>query len=65
MDYDNLQKELADEAEKEAAEMAEKIEKAQKDLVLKAATAQIEERKARDEKAAVEAVKKSAEDQVA
>jgi hypothetical protein len=53
MEYDNLQKELADEAEKEAAEMAEKIEKAQKDLVLKATTAQIEERKARDEQAAV------------
>jgi hypothetical protein len=31
MEYDNLQKELADEAEKEATEMAEKIEKAQKD----------------------------------
>ena len=35
MEYDNLQKELADEADKEATEIAEKIEKAQKDLVLK------------------------------
>jgi PHD/YefM family antitoxin component YafN of YafNO toxin-antitoxin module len=35
MEYDDPQKELADEAEKEAADMAEKIEKAQKDLVLK------------------------------
>ena len=53
MEYDNLQKELADEADKEATEVAEKIEKAQKDLVLKVTTAQIEEWKARDEQAAV------------
>jgi hypothetical protein len=62
MEYDNLHKETANKTEKEAAEMAEKLEKAQKDFVLKATTAQIEERKARDEQAAVEAVKKSAED---
>jgi hypothetical protein len=65
MEYDNLHKETANKTEKEAAEMAEKLEKAQKDFVLKATTAQIEERKARDEQAAVEAVKKSAEDKAA
>ncbi|KAE9366212.1 hypothetical protein N431DRAFT_495957 [Stipitochalara longipes BDJ] len=69
LEYDKLQKELADKAAAEAKIMADKIEKAQKELAEKAAKAQkeIDDRNAKEaaERAAMEAARKTAEEKAA